>query len=59
MLLFFDRVDFLMTDLNPALSTDAETAGSTSTTGLVARNTNTIVGDPINPLATSVENLSN
>ena len=51
--------EFLITDLNPALSIDIETAGSTSSTGLVARNTNTIVGDPLDPLATSVENLSN
>ena len=52
--------EFLITDLNPALSIDPnpETAGSTSSTGLVARNSNTIVGGP-DPAATSVENLSN
>lgn len=50
--------EFLITDLNPALSIDTETAGSTSSTGLVARNSNTIVGGPA-PAATSVENLSN
>jgi flagellin-like hook-associated protein FlgL len=54
--------EFLITDLNPALSFDPinpETAGSTSSAGLVARNSNTVVGDPLDPLATSVENLSN
>ena len=34
--------EFLITDLNPALSTDPETAGSTSSTGLTAKNSNTI-----------------
>jgi flagellar hook-associated protein 3 len=48
--------DFLMTDLNPALSTDPATAGSTSSAGLVARNSNTIVGGFG---GTTVENLSN
>ena len=48
--------EFLITDLNPALSTDPPTAGSTSSTGLVARNSNTIVGGLS---GTSVENLSN
>ena len=51
--------EFLITDLNPALSTDTATAGSTSSTGLVARNSNTIVGDPLDPLATSIQDLAN
>lgn len=38
--------EFLITDLNPALSTDPETSGSTSSAGLVARSINTILGNP-------------
>ena len=50
--------EFLITDLNPALSTDPATAGSTSSTGLVARNTNTVVGGG-GPLDTSIQDLAN
>jgi len=38
--------EFLVTDLNPTLSNAAETAGRTSTTGLVAKNRNTILSAP-------------
>jgi len=38
--------EFLITDLNPALSTAAATSGSTSSTGLVAKNINTIFANP-------------
>ena len=38
--------EFLITDLNPALSTAVETSGSTSSNGLVARNINTIIANP-------------
>ena len=55
--------DFLMTDLNPAIympepPDPVTTAGSTSSAGLVARNSNTVVGGS-GPTSTSVENLSN
>ena len=50
--------EFLITDLNPVLSTDTQTQGSTSSTGLVARNSNTVVGGTA-PGATDVENLTN
>jgi flagellar hook-associated protein 3 len=38
--------EFLVTDLNPTLSTAAATAGKTSTTGLVAKISNTILSAP-------------
>ncbi len=38
--------EFLITDLNPALSTVAATAGSTSSTGLTAKNINAILANP-------------
>jgi len=38
--------EFLITDLNPALSIDPSTSGSTSSTGLVAKNINTILTNP-------------
>ena len=38
--------EFLVTDLNPVFSIAAATAGNTSSTGLVARNTNTILANP-------------
>jgi len=38
--------EFLVTDLNPTLSNAAATAGRTSTTGLVAKNRNTILSAP-------------
>ena len=38
--------EFLVTDLDPALSTASATSGSTSSTGLVARNINTISANP-------------
>jgi len=38
--------EFLVTDLNPDLSTAAATAGSTSSTGLVARNINRVLASP-------------
>ena len=38
--------EFLITDLNPSLSTAAATTGSTSSTGLVAKNINTISTNP-------------
>ena len=38
--------EFLITDLDPALSTAAATAGNTSSTGLVARNINAIMANP-------------
>jgi len=55
--------EFLITDLNPAIympepPDPVTTAGSTSSTGLVARNSNRVVGGG-GPLDTSVQNLSN
>ena len=38
--------EFLITDLNPDLSTVAPTAGATSSTGLVASNINTVLASP-------------
>jgi flagellar hook-associated protein 3 len=38
--------EFLITDLNPVLSMDPETAGSTSSMGLTAKNSNTIAVNP-------------
>jgi flagellar hook-associated protein 3 len=38
--------EFLITDLNPDLSTAAPTAGTTSSTGLVAKNINTVLASP-------------
>ena len=38
--------EFLVTDLNPALSEAAATAGTASTAGLTAKNTNAILADP-------------
>jgi flagellar hook-associated protein 3 len=38
--------EFLVADLNPALSTAAATSGTTSTAGLTAKNTNAILADP-------------
>ncbi|MFV2016803.1 MAG: flagellar hook-associated protein FlgL, partial [Candidatus Heimdallarchaeota archaeon] len=38
--------EFLITDLDPVLSTAVATAGNTSSTGLAARNTNTILANP-------------
>ena len=38
--------EFLITDLNPALSTDPETAGNTSSSGLTAKNSNSIALNP-------------